>query len=117
MYDCEQLRERLSDLGYETEENEKAILLNAIERAENTIMNNCNCEHVPEELRFVALDMAAGEYLLAAKCQGSDNAAVKSVTEGDVSVSFSDRTPTEELVDELLCRGREEMLAFRRIKW
>lgn len=117
MYDCEQLKERLSDLGYEIEESETELLVRALERAEATIMNYCNCECVPEELRFVALDMAAGEYLLAAKCKGDAMQGVKSVSEGDVTVSFGDKTPVEALVDTLLSGSREELLSFRRIKW
>ncbi|MBQ8003220.1 MAG: hypothetical protein IJ297_07240 [Clostridia bacterium] len=113
MIGIEQLREHLSDLGFESEENEEEMLLRCIERAEQTIMNYCNCESVPIELIFTALDMAAGEYLLAARCPEDD---VKSVSEGDVSVSFSDEG-TGERVDEIFARAREEMTSFRRLKW
>lgn len=113
MFGCEELRERLLDLGYETTETETDILERAIRRAEQTIMNTCNTETVPDELKFTALDIAAGEYLLAA---GRDDEArgVKSVSEGDVSVEFDD---TGSLIDELLNSGRDEMLSFRRVKW
>lgn len=117
MYSCEELRERLCDMGYETDENEEDLLVRAMERAEQAIMNNCNCESVPSQLKYVALDMAAGEYLLAAKCQGDGDSGVKSVSEGDVSVTFGDKTPVEVTVDEIFARCRDEMLAYRRIKW
>lgn len=113
MFGCDELRERLLDLGYETAENEEEMLERAIKRAEQTVMNTCNTETVPEELFFAALDMAAGEYLLAAE-RGGEERGVKSVTEGDVSVEFGDEGS---LIDELLSAGREEMLSFRRIKW
>lgn len=116
MYDCEELRDRLFDLGFETEENEEEALLAALKRAEACIMNTCNCEKVPYELRFVALDMAAGEYL-AAKESGEEGCEAKSISEGDISVTFGDRSSVEELIDSLLTRGREEMLSHRRIKW
>lgn len=116
MYNCEELRDRLFDLGFETEENEEDLLNAALMRAEQIIMNTCNCERVPYELRFVALDMAAGEYLLAAYGQG-DNDNVKSVSEGDISVTFGDKSGIEEIIDNLLNGGREEMLSYRRIKW
>lgn len=116
MYNCEELRDRLFDLGYETEENEGELLESSLKRAEQTIMNTCNCEAVPYELRFVALDLAAGEYLLAAKGT-ADEGDVKSVSEGDMSVTFNDKTQVESVIDNLFCRGREEMLSYRRIKW
>ncbi len=117
MFEVEQLRERLLDMGFETEENEEDILKNAIERVEQTILNYCNCENVPQELYFVALDMACGEYLAASRCQGSEKSALKSISEGDISVTFGDEEPVEVLADKLLCKGREEMVSFRRIKW
>ncbi len=115
MYNCEELRDRLFDLGFETEENEEKMLSDALKRAEQTIMSTCNCECVPYELRFVALDMAAGEYLLAAKAKAEDN--VKSVSQGDISVTFSDKGKVDEIIDRLLTSGRDEMLSMRRIKW
>lgn len=117
MYNCEELRDRLFDLGFETEENEEKELTDALKRAEQTIMNTCNCESVPYELRFVALDMAAGEYLLAVKGKGEEFSDVKSLSEGDVSVSFKEKIGIESIIDGLLTKGREEMLSYRRIKW
>ncbi len=117
MYNSEKLRERLYNLGYEVEENCEDILENSLKRAEASIMNTCNCEKIPEELRFVFLDIAAGEYLLSVMLKEDENDSVKSVTEGDLSVSFKDKSEIEKTVDELLNRGREEMLSFRRVKW
>ena len=116
MIEIEQLKERLSDFGFETEENEEDVLAKSIKRAEQTIINYCNCERVPQELIFVAVDMACGEYLAATKCTKGTERGVKSVSEGDVSVSFDDE-PVEKLADELLSSGREEMASFRRMKW
>lgn len=114
MTEIDALRERLCDMGFETEENEHDALKSALQRAEQTIMNYCNCESVPEELRFVALDMAAGEYLLAA--ERTKAPGVKSISEGDVSVSFGE-DGVGAMIDELFCRGRDEMIAFRRLRW
>lgn len=117
MYDCEELKDRLFDLGFETDENEDDLLRAALQKAEQNIMSTCNCEKVPYELRFVALDMAAGEYLLAACGREREEGNVKSISEGDISVSFGDRTAVEKVIDTLLTQGREEMLSYRRIKW
>ena len=116
MRDTEMLRERLSDMGFEVEENEEDALLRALSQSEQTIMNYCNCESVPEELTFALLDMAAGEYLASAFCRGGESDNVKSISEGDLSVSFGEGG-VERAVDELFKRGREEMLSFRRLRW
>lgn len=116
MTDTEKLMERLSDMGFEVEENEEDALLGALSRAEQTVMNYCNCESVPEELYFALLDMAAGEYLASQYCRGGENDNVKSLSEGDMSISFGEGG-VESTVDELFKRGREEMLSFRRLRW
>ncbi|MBR5535065.1 MAG: phage head-tail connector protein [Clostridia bacterium] len=115
MTEIEALRERLCDLGFETEENEADALNEAIKRAEQTIMNYCNCESVPEELYFVALDMAAGEYLASARFADNIKDNLKSISEGDVSFTFKDNMG--DVIDELFSRGSEEMASFRRLKW
>lgn len=116
MSGSEELRERLCDMGYEVEENEEEGLQRALERAERSIINTLNTESVPEELKFTLLDMAAGEYLLAAKSKMGAT-GVKSVSEGDVSVTFNEKSEEDELIDRLLASGRDEMLSFRRLKW
>lgn len=116
MIQIEDLALRLCDLGFEVPENHSDMLKEAVKRAEQCVMNTCNCENVPEELSFVALDIAAGEYLLAARCKGEDF-LVESVSEGDVSVSFKDESPVDGIIDMLLNSGRDEMLSFRRVKW
>ena len=117
MYDSEELKDRLFDLGFETEESEEELLIDALKRAEQSIMNSCNTECVPCELRFVALDIAAGEYLLAAKAHREETRGIKSISEGDVSVTFEDEEKIDGVIDSLLNKGREEVLSYRRIKW
>lgn len=116
MTDIDALIERLSDMGFEVEENESSLLEEAIQRAEQTVINYCNCESVPEELCFAVLDMAAGEYLLAAHCKGDEGDNIKSISEGDMSVSFGEES-VEMVIDKLFLRSREAMVPFRRIKW
>ncbi len=112
----DELEERLSDLGIETAENEREALEKAIKRAEQTVMNNLNTDSVPDELWYAALDIAAGEYL-SDKLSAEQDRDIESVSEGDFSVSFGDRSSLELLADKLLFSGRNEMAAYRRIKW
>lgn len=116
MYGIEELRERLFDLGCETDENEGEALTRALRRAEQFVMNECCVERVPSELRFAALDIAAGEYL-ASRLQSEGERGIKSVTEGDFSVTFKDMTEDEAVIDSLIASGKEALAAFRRIKW
>lgn len=111
----ERLLERLYELGYEVEENEHEALLRAIDKAQFSIMNTLNSEGVPRELEYVWIDMAAGEYLLAANEKADEG--VKTISEGDMTVSFKDEDPQDELIDRLLNNGRCEMLSYRRVKW
>ena len=116
MYGIEELRERLFDLGFDTDENEGEALARALHRAEQCVMNECCVERVPFELRFAALDLAAGEYL-SNRLSSEDERGIKSVTEGDFSVTFKDETENEAVIDSLFASGREALTAFRRIKW
>ena len=116
MYGIEELRERLFDLGFDTDENEGEALERALRRAEQCVMNECCVEKVPFELRFAALDLAAGEYL-SGKLTCDEERGIKSVTEGDFSVTFKDKTEDEAVIDSLFASGREALCAFRRIKW
>ena len=63
---------RLNDLGYNYKESkDKAILESfVIPKVENHIKNETNQTEVPEELKYVAIDMVCGEFLFAKKNSG-----------------------------------------------
>ena len=52
------VKERLQSFGYELREGDNALLVFAVQKAENTIKNDCNVAGVPEGLLNIAVDMA-----------------------------------------------------------
>lgn len=124
-------KERLISFGYDFKASDKPLLSFAVQKAENTVKNECNLSEVPEGLLNAAVDMAAGEFLLSKKTfapgdiSGLDlDAAVKSLQVGDTSTSFAvgEGSQTAEqrldcLIDRLLNGGREQFSCYRRIRW
>lgn len=124
-------RERLLSFGYEFKSSDKPLLSFAVQRAENTVKNECNLSEVPEGLLNAVVDMAAGEFLLSKKTfapediSGLDlDAAVKSLQVGDASTSFAvgeGSLTAEQRLDNFIGRlmngGREQFYCYRRIRW
>lgn len=124
------VKKRLAALGYECREGDEISLNFCIEKVRSTIKNEINGADVPEGLEHVAVDMAAGEFLLAKKTLAPDDlaldltTAVKEIKEGDTSVSFSigegSLTPEQRLaafINYLLNYGKAEFASYRRLKW
>ncbi len=122
---------RLESLGYEFKEGDEAVLSFALQKAENTVKNDCNILSVPDGLVNIVVDMAVGEFLTAKKTfapndlEGLDlNAAVKQIQAGDTNVSYAvgDGCLTAEqrldnFINYLLNYGHEQFSRYRRIIW
>lgn len=127
----ETVEERLISFGYDFKDADKPLLSFAVQKAENTVKNECNLPEVPEGLFCVAVDMAVGEFLLSKKTFAPDDisgldldSAVKSLQVGDTSTSFAvgEGSQTAEqrldfLINRLLNAGREQFFRYRRIRW
>lgn len=127
----EQVKERLQSLGYELQSEDNALITFCIVKVEATIKNDCNVPAIPEGLRYVAIDMAVGEFLQAKKTFSPDsiagldlNFAVKQIQEGDTNTVFAtgDGTQTAEqrldsLISYFLTNGRDQFSCFRRLRW
>ena len=93
------------------------------------IKNNINQPEIPEGLHYMAVEMAVGHYLKTKKdsgqLEGFDlDAAVKSIQEGDTSITFAvgegGATPEQRLNNliEHLINGRiREFVRYRRLVW
>lgn len=96
------------------------------------ILCEINHDELPDELNDILADMVVGRLLYDAKAAGllpaetfDLSAPVKSITEGDVSVSFagaSDGAKTAEarfdaLVDRLMHPPERVLGAYRRLRW
>ena len=127
----EKAKERLQSFGYEWKNGDEAILTFSVQKAENTIKNDCNTSSVPEGLINIAVDMAVGEFLMAKKTFVPDelagldlSIAVKQIQEGDTSITFAagEGSLTAEqrldnLINYLLTYGKGEFVRYRRLLW
>lgn len=120
---------RLSAIGYEAKESDAPSLAFCIEKATMTVLNETNLPEIPDLLFGVTVDMAIGEFLSIKKtfshadlgCLNLEM-AVKSITLGDTTTTFSDKSLTEEerldyLINNLLTAGKTQFSAYRRIRW
>lgn len=115
------IRERLVQLGAEVGEEDEAAVLFAENKTAEHIKNVCNLDYIPEELEYLAVDMACGEYLrdrlLSGVMGDFDTAgALKAITEGDVRVEYDGGDSLEALL-EFLGRGEADLYRFRKICW
>lgn len=97
----ERIPEELRRLGRKEEEN---LLAFAAERSVSMMQAYCNREDLPKELWSVGVALA--QQLL-------DAADVKSIKEGDVSVTFAESRAEMELLADF----RTELDRFRRADW
>lgn len=124
----EMVIERLKDFGYEATDADKASLVFVIAKVEQSVLNECNLLEIPEELKYIVVNMACGEFLQTKFSLGQLDlgeldldGALKSVTEGDVSVtldnSFDDTKKLQSLIGGLLATGKDELICFRKLRW
>ena len=127
MYDA--VVKRLETLGYSATESDGAAIQFALDRAEQWIKNDTSQPEVPDGLKFVWVDMAAGLFLLDLKAAGrftvpaEFTAPVKSKSMGDTSVSFAVNnalSPEEqfgEILNNMVNPSPGQLAAFRRFRW
>lgn len=123
---------RLAMLGYAAADKDKPALEYMIAKCEAELLADINHKTLPDGLFHTLVDMAAGSFLrdkLAAgslELEGLDfSGSVKSITEGDVSVSFAGASdgaasPEARFLSALngMTRPPESILgAYRRLRW
>lgn len=131
MFGTEAVKERLKSFGYKVKADDEFALTFCIEKVRSTIKNEINWQDVPEGLEYIAVDMAAGEFLLSKKTFAPNDLesfdleyAVKQVQTGDTNTVFATGegclTPEQRLtsfINYLLSYGKAEFNSFRRIQW
>lgn len=124
---------RLAMLGYTVTDADKTGLALLISQCEQEILLAINRKVMPEGLLYVHADKVAGQFLFEKKAAGKldgvegfdFSAPAKSITEGDVSVTFagaSDGANTAEarfdaMLDRLIHPSESILAAFRRLRW
>lgn len=124
---------RLAMLGYTVTENDRTGLELLVGKCGEEILLDINHKEMPQGLFYVHADKVAGQFLFDKKAAGEldgvegfdFSAPAKSITEGDVSITFagaSDGARTAEarfdaLLDGLIHPSESILAAFRRLRW
>ena len=126
--DIDEVKSRLTQLGYEIQEGDEVALLFCINRVEEYIKNTCYITEIPEGLHYKAIDMVCGEFLGTKLSLGqlegysvADNRLVKSIAEGDTTVTYQDGvtdsyTAISEYINGLKAADAE-LYSYRKIRW
>lgn len=122
---------RIEALGYTVQDSD----IPALEFIENStnqyIINFCNVDKLPLGLTYVYVNAVCGEFLYQKKSSGglgdtfaygkAVEAAIKSIQEGDVSVSFDNTLNPEAQFDTLLNAMRtidtSSLIRYRKLVW
>ena len=111
--------EKLKMLLGITDDSKDMILQFTIDNVTDMILNYCNIDKLPEKLENVVLSMCVDKY--RAESFGSEEvkAPVKSISEGDVSVSFgSSYSVSDNPSMEFLKGYKVQLDRFRRLgRW
>ena len=123
---------RLAMLGYQATEQDRPAIDYLTGKCKVTLLASIHHKDVPDGLIYTLVDMVAGSFLqdkLAAgglEIEGLDfSTDTKSITEGDVSVTFAganDGTSSPEerflaTLDGMVHPSEKILGAFRRLKW
>ena len=123
----DRIMERLNTLGYkEVSSMDRTLIAILIQKIESEILNYCNLVQMPEELSCVVVENVCGEFLFTKKTTegipGLDlDACVTSIAEGDITINFDASVTPEKRLDALIghmmAYGRDNLAAFRCLKW
>lgn len=102
----------------ENEEEIDEILLFASERSIDMVKGYCCIKEVPKELKNVCVEIAMLLYDNEGYEQGEQNRVLKSIQEGNVSVTYQNEGNNwKEYRKTLLGMFQEELNQFRKMKW
>lgn len=116
---------RLEGLGYKYVSEDLDSIEYCLQSAEAHITNSCNLKFVPEGLKFVAVDIACGEFLNAKREAGqlgefNAGAAIKTIKEGDTYVTYENgagMNSFDMLINHLINGREDELATYRVLKW
>ena len=123
--------DRLAMLGYTVTDDDETGLKYTIRKCEAELLANINHRELPPPLFYTLVDMVAGQFLFDKKAAGGlgegfdFDAPAKSITEGDISVTFSGASDGasnaesrfDALLDQLRHPAESILAAFRRLRW
>lgn len=111
--ELERLKELLGMKPGETDND--AVLVFTMDTVQETILNYCNLDELPEGLIHTAYRMAVDLYRYEHPGEAAAPVMVKSISEGDTSTSFGDAS--EALKDSILKNYRAQLNRYRKLRW
>ena len=120
--------DRLESLAYHIVGEDSLLIKILLDGVTKEILNKCNITELPDELKPMAVDAVCGRFLnekhSSKQLEDYDfTTAVSSITEGDISISYSSGgTSNPEEIFKACIQGMAELdpyqlHAFRRLKW
>lgn len=115
----------LKSYGYEVTDEDVPVLEYLKQSVEQSILNECNIDTIPDALLYVVEKRTAGEFLfmkfgssISVSDSSSAQGVVASVKEGDTTVSFNNPSNLQfTVINDLRKFGTEDVLKFRKISW
>lgn len=96
------------------------VLMLDIEEVAQTIMNYCNRDDIPDELKYVHANMVV-DFInsLNRSNQPDGNKTVASIKEGDVTVQFkaSGKEMRQQIMEQLIFDYTIQLNRFRKLRW
>jgi len=114
----ELVKQRLNEFGL-TEINVD-LIDNCINRVEDYIKVYCNREEIPKGIDNIEMDMVCAEYISTLNMTGQLDdfiSPIKSITEGDVSVTMTSGSNGIDGFINYLNKGKDNLICYRRIRW
>ena len=114
---------RLKGFGIELVEADSPMLAYVIDMVERDIKNFCHINEVPEELYYTWSEAVCSDFLRSKLSTGSlenISSIVKSIAEGDTTVTFSESaTPEAQLLAclDAMKLNLSNLVRFRKLVW
>lgn len=127
----DRVKERLSTLGYTASDDDDTALDFLISLTTENVLNFIYASEIPEELEYTVINYVAARFL-AEKIRTADvtdgyvegfnlDAAVGSLSEGDVSITYKDSADVKgaflTYLDGLVAKLNKDLISFRRLRW
>lgn len=112
------LLQKLKKLLNITNDEKDFVLEFTIDKISDMILNYCNIKYIPIQLENVLLSMCADSYRIEQPGKEKSEGNVKSITEGDVSVSFGSTENIQDNISAKLIKDYKTQLnRFRKADW
>ena len=102
-----------------TDELQDGVLSFVLETVREMVLNYCNIDVIPEGLQSTVVRMAADLYRSEGYGQAAAPQVAKSVTRGDVTVSYGDGAAVPQITGgkSVLDDYKAQLQVYRKLRW